>query len=297
MIDEPDRLAVAMAGELGEHRGRPTAEQCAEWLDGLGEDDTWTVVSRLPYRRLTHLLLHRDDDGGIDVVRHHPSGATMTTVEDMAAAARLAVDWARDAPGRDAGITWAAMDPTPAEQLSELEAAIRTEIDQGYSDFDEISESATEVLDEPDEVEQHHVDAILVALWHTRLAEQATWPDRTDPDRVTDAFAALTADGITAMEHFACCLRCGTGEIGAESRPGDTGYVFFHYQDTERAVFDGELMVAFGSHDGDREVTAEVGRRAVAALTEQGLTVQWDGDVSRRIAVTGLTWRKRLEDT
>ena len=39
-------------------------------------------------------------------------------------------------------------------------------------------------------------------LWGERLAEQAGWEGETDPERLTRAFAALDAAGITARENL-----------------------------------------------------------------------------------------------
>jgi hypothetical protein len=50
----------------------------------------------------------------------------------------------------------------------------------------------------------------------------------------------------------------------------------------------------YGGFDGSPETTASVGRAAVAALEQSGLSVEWDGDPGQAITVAPLNWRKRL---
>jgi hypothetical protein len=126
------------------------------------------------------------------------------------------------------------------------------------------------------------------------LAAQVGWPQRTDSDRLTDAFRALDAARIVAREDFACCQNCGTGEIGGEvlSDFPARGYVFYHYQDAERAVGGGELWLAWGRFEASPD--AELGAEIVAALRAQGLTVDWDGEPGMRIRVPMVWARRRL---
>jgi hypothetical protein len=125
------------------------------------------------------------------------------------------------------------------------------------------------------------------------LAAQAEWPERTDSDRLTDAFHALDLTGIVAREDFACCQSCGNAEIGDEGGQGKParGYVFYHAQDAERAAQGGTLWLAFGSFD-ERIGDAQIGEEVAAALRGEGLEVDWAGDAAQRIHVR-LRWAKR----
>jgi hypothetical protein len=131
-------------------------------------------------------------------------------------------------------------------------------------------------------------------LWVERVAEQSGWDGETDPERVTRAFLALEAAGITARENFTCCRSCGQAEIGAAGEPGARGFVYFHSQCTDSAAAGHGLTLLYGGFDGSSETTAAVGREVVAALTEVGLPTDWDGDPGTGIEVTPLDWRKRL---
>ncbi|MEU1310814.1 hypothetical protein ABZ419_18255 [Streptomyces cinnamoneus] len=137
---------------------------------------------------------------------------------------------------------------------------------------------------------------IVGRLWRERLAEQETWPEVTDVDRLESAFVALGAAGITARAAFTCCMSCGTAEIGGEAADGDHGYVFFHSQDADAAAAGHGLWLRYGVHgaDADGSGTVAVGHAVVAALAAAGLTGTWDGNPARAISIDPLDWRKRL---
>jgi hypothetical protein len=131
-------------------------------------------------------------------------------------------------------------------------------------------------------------------LWLERVAEQASWRGETDPERLTRAFTALAAAGITAREHFTCCRSCGQAEIGSEGGPDARGFVYFHTQCTDSAAAGHGLTLLYGGFDGSPDTTAAIGREVVAALGAVGLPTEWDEDPGRAITVTPLDWRRRL---
>jgi hypothetical protein len=126
------------------------------------------------------------------------------------------------------------------------------------------------------------------------LEAQAGWPERTDNDRLTDAFRALDAAGVVAREDFTCCQTCGinaiddevTGELPAH------GYVFYHGYDTIEAVQGGGVWLAFGAMEADGPPDEEIGDQVVAALRAEGLEVEWDRSAGDRPHVQ-LEWARR----
>lgn len=74
------------------------------------------------------------------------------------------------------------------------------------------------------------------------------------------------------------------------------GYVFFHDQDVEGAVFYGEpgdLFLSYGALAGSGADAVEVGREVRDVLRAHGLDVRWNGSIDHRIAVVGLEWKRR----
>ena len=137
--------------------------------------------------------------------------------------------------------------------------------------------------------------AELVASARGRLeAEVETWPEVTDFDRLEDAFAALEDRGVVARMNFTCCRSCGLAEIGGEveDEENTSGFVFFHYDDTDAAVAGGPPFLAYGGFDGTEQATVEAGWAVKEELARVGLVTEWDGDPSERIIVP-FVWRRR----
>jgi hypothetical protein len=126
---------------------------------------------------------------------------------------------------------------------------------------------------------------------------------------------------------FTCCNTCGTAEIDDQRTPLATdqgypfrewAYTFFHQQDADsladepatlfltysswRAAPDTDPLLLAAAKAGDvaaraqvaAQTNTQVGQVIAAALRDQGLTVDWDGDPRQRIAVTIEHWRKPL---
>lgn len=175
----------------------------------------------------------------------------------------------------------------------------------GFMPYEEVLDSALELAAD-EGIEEVRVRAVVHETWDARLAEQAGWPSRTDSDRLDAAFAALESQDIVARMSFSCCGSCAPGEIAAEvGAPGTKrGYVYFHQQDAE-SISEGAVYLGYGSLAGHRKgvrydragfqrASLAVAAAAVDALRAEGLTVEWDGALSKRILVTDLDWKRRL---
>ena len=185
--------------------------------------------------------------------------------------------------------------PTP-EVRAEAESLAVKLVHGGFTDFEDAVEAVFEALDDVGSRAGRLAlaDEVVSAVWSARLAEQEGWPPVTGPDRLTAAFGALSGRGIVTEPNFACCASCGLAEIGGQALPGSRGFVFFHEQDTARAVAGQGLMLAYGGFSGAAPETAQVGREVAAALVAAGLPVEWNGSPDSRIRVTPLEWRRRL---
>ncbi|MER7753479.1 hypothetical protein [Kitasatospora sp. NPDC097643] len=192
-------------------------------------------------------------------------------------------------------------DLTP-EVLRDAQERARELIRCGFREPDEIVDDLVEELDDPALTEER-AELIVTPLWEERLAEQASWPETTDVDRLVEAFDALEGQGIVAAMDFTCCATCGYSEIGGEAEEDSRGFVFFHQQDTETAAAGRGLYLRYGGFATKGEPTeesvrrtAEIGREVVAALESVGLPVTWDGSPETAIQVTPLEWLNRLPE-
>lgn len=139
--------------------------------------------------------------------------------------------------------------------------------------------------------------------YERHAADEKTWLELTDCDRLDAAFADLEQCGILARQNYTDCGRCGADEIYAlmekRAREGQNvrGYAFFHEQDTEAAARGETLYVSYGSIKDHSRYTKAIGREVAAALNRHGLTATWDGDVGNRVAVENIDWKKRRTTT
>ena len=199
----------------------------------------------------------------------------------------------------------------------ELRARIDVLVRAGYQSRDEIVEGMEELVEDDGGTED--ADAMSLPIGDVvdraiaaHRAEARSWTDETDNDRLDRAFAALEAAGLIARQDFACCTTCATSEIWDEvSEPSAwRGNVWFHQQDTERAVEGDGLYLGYGARDersrwrrlrgagasDASDDTAAIGREVAQALRDAGLAVTWDGHVDRRILVAPFVWRRRPRD-
>ncbi|GHH76113.1 hypothetical protein GCM10018781_46560 [Kitasatospora indigofera] len=302
-------LDIVVKTENWERHVRVTADELTALVRRIdGDGDRFLVLQPVPdlpdvFAQVWHktggdyTLEHRD--GSAD--RHFEARA-----DEPEAVAAVLAGWAARTPGWDAALEWSPLDmgPTPEvpplsltdHEREELETRVREELVGGYASRAQLAELAEEYLvtKERRPVSREQAQVLADRLWLQRVAEQADWQGETDPERLTRAFNALEASGLTAREDFTCCRSCGQAEIGGEGGPGARGFVYFHSRCTESAAAGHGLMLLYGGFDGATETTAAVGREIVAALDVVGLRTEWDGDPGRAITVTPLDWRRRL---
>jgi hypothetical protein len=194
------------------------------------------------------------------------------------------------------------------ELKQEATTQIQLHLAQGFETPEQFLPGIIEMLaDEHDEDEVRRVVAeLLPKLQSQHVRDQRTWPSVTDCDRLDAAFEALNASGIMAKHHWWCCGNCGAAAMPEEfDRIGGrwqgtpiVGYAFYHVQDTESAVDNGDLCLNFGSCEQASDAQAyeaqsiAVARTVVACLREQGLEVDWDETYGRRPRVR-VTWQRR----
>lgn len=131
-----------------------------------------------------------------------------------------------------------------------------------------------------------------------KRAAEATWPARTDCDRLDEVFERLDAAGICALQNAGNTMSDGHGDVdeavNERGRAKYHGYCFFHAQDLARAVDGLGLMLAFGDLRDDNKKSALVGQRICDELKTAGFSVDWDGDIGQRINIPQIDWKRRF---
>ncbi len=130
-------------------------------------------------------------------------------------------------------------------------------------------------------------------------AEQGSWPEVTDCDRLDRAFVALRAQGILAVHNAGNTPSEGIAEISEQCRAAGSqksdlvGYCFYHRQEMEYALKYHKLGLAYGDIDGDDQRGVEVGKSIRSAVEAAGLCVAWTGSVNDKLEVTDFHWQRR----
>lgn len=250
-------LPIRIETESG-HPDRPTVTRLAARLRGLGSNNRWVVVNRLPYRHHDYIQAYRNDDTTFDVEYLRPGASQLaTTVDDVDAVIALFLDWTHQTPGWEGDRQWTPTgftpptpDPIAPDDEAVLRKTLQERVNEGFWTFDDVVQRTMDLHNDLT-VSKTSTAMLLSEIWNDRAEEQKTWPTVTDCDRLDEAFIRLREAGITAQQNFACCMRCGTAEIGGDAPDTDRGYVFYHMQDTEAAASGHGLHLAFGTYAKD----------------------------------------------
>ena len=170
----------------------------------------------------------------------------------------------------------------------------------GFYDRETIMEIVCQEMFGPGEVDEAAVGKAIDAEMRALAAERATWPEVTDCDRLDEAFGALNARNIIALQNAGYTQSDGYDDFQEAyarhpKKASVIGYCFYHGQDLERAVRGEGLWLAFGPVDPKREATdgPKVGAIIRDELQRVGLPVEWDGTFGQRISVPRFKWQKR----
>ncbi|MEV5509997.1 DUF6891 domain-containing protein [Streptomyces orinoci] len=303
-------LEITVLTEKGHRHVRPTARELATLVHRIGgQGDMFLVVQPIP--DLPHVFIQVWHRAGGDYTLEHRDGGPdrhfQVKLDDPEPIVAALAGWARREDAWRTQLPWQRLDlgPAPApvppldlddQDREELEDHLRQALLAGYITRAELAELAEDYLADIDDAPVSPAQAAQLAdrLWLERVTEQAAWQGETDPERLTRAFTALNASGITARENFTCCRNCGHSEIAAEAAPGARGFVYFHQQCTDSAAAGHGLTLFYGTFNASRHTTATIGKEIVTALESAGLSAEWNGDPARSINVTHLNWQRRL---
>lgn len=193
-----------------------------------------------------------------------------------------------------------------------VEASIRSLVAGGRTQWSYLENERVpeiidgEQIDDPDD--QAWLMDFARQTWRERLDESKHWARPTDVYKLAVAYDDLRSKG------FACGGITGSAFTQSDvvddlvqeyEHPedyellcddGPMSYLGCHSQDIDRCLFGrGDLLLTHGIFgDADPESVARSAQTAVDALTEAGLSVDWNGDTNRRIALANFAWHKDL---
>jgi hypothetical protein len=143
------------------------------------------------------------------------------------------------------------------------------------------------------------LDKKIAQEWAKKRTAEATWPARTDFDRLDDVFKSLRSAGVLALHNAGNTQSDAHSDAGEEwHRLGGPkselkGFVFYLGQDVEGVITDGNLYIGFATTPNSPWTALELIQRTVLELKTAGFAVVAPKDVDTRILVTGLDWKKR----
>ncbi|GAB5533775.1 MAG: hypothetical protein Rubg2KO_00240 [Rubricoccaceae bacterium] len=181
------------------------------------------------------------------------------------------------------------------EDTHDLIERVRVAIWSGFETPAEVHELIDDLLD--GDADEAVVRASVEPEFARKAAEEATWPEVTDCDRLDLAFERLDANGIVALQNAGDTMSDGhsdVAEVWAEAgRIQYHGYCFYHGQDVERAVNGGGLMIACGAFDDSRDAQWKAGQFIQQVFEDVGFFVRWYGGPGTRMELPSLEWKRR----
>jgi hypothetical protein len=201
------------------------------------------------------------------------------------------------------GVT-AAMAISPEDKASLRKDCIHPYVWGGFENRDGVFEAAETFLGEPEltDTDKAWIEAEIEQEWSEKRKAEASWPATTDFDRLNAVFQALDKAGILALHN------AGNTQSDAHSdtveawytrgglKSGLRGFVFYHGQDVEHVLADGQLYIGYGVLEGSKVQAIEIAREAAEALSKAGFAVNIPPSAEQRIVVTGVDWKKRSPD-
>jgi hypothetical protein len=169
----------------------------------------------------------------------------------------------------------------------------------GEYDADEIPWLIEDSLGVGDMVDQGWLRDLIAAEMATKREAELTWPPVTNCDRLDLAFQALQQQGIIALHRAGFTQSDGLEEVeddyheaGGEASDY-AGHCFYTEQDQQGALDGSGLYIGVGHLSGDDAKGVEVGQLVRAALEAEGLNVEWDATIGRRLFVKNFRWQRR----
>lgn len=125
-----------------------------------------------------------------------------------------------------------------AEANDYIVDCIKTWVWSGFHTPAEVDEMIDDII-EPD-ADEVFLRAAVGPEFARKKAAEVSWPDTTDCDRLDQAFAALSEDGVISLHNAGLTMSDGLDDvaeaIGISEQATVKGYCFYHGQDVERAV-------------------------------------------------------------
>jgi len=146
--------------------------------------------------------------------------------------------------------------------------AIKSQVWSGFYNESDVHQLIDDII-EKDADEKMLRESVPIEFGKKLIAENS-WPEQTACDRLSNAFDAMRAENIVAIQNAGYTMSDGFTEVSEMlhqiGRDGIRGYCFYHGQDLERAVCGEGLMLAFGDLEDTLNGKIEIGKIVVGVM-------------------------------
>lgn len=173
-------------------------------------------------------------------------------------------------------------------------------IKSGFQSLEDIIDDTLEVVEDEalgSEISDDWVRENVRREYEKHLSESKSWQHPTDTERLHKVFDELSSQHIVALHNAGYTTSDAIYDVqevckdieDAGTHP--VGYCYYHGQDMERVIEDGNLLIGFyGVKANNDKEAIIIGRKIVNALEKEGFDVNWNGTASSRIEIPVFNW-------
>lgn len=179
-------------------------------------------------------------------------------------------------------------------------------IKSGFYSIDDIIEDCIEVAEEEGfnkEVTEDWIRENVTKEFNKHLESSKSWNHPTDTEKLHRVFDKLCKEKIVALHNAGYTKQDATYDVMdtwqdiEDEGVTPIGYCYYHGQDLERVIEDGNLMLGFyGATEGNDKEAIIIGNKIVTALKEAGFDVIWNNTASKRIEIPNFNWQNVFID-
>lgn len=176
------------------------------------------------------------------------------------------------------------------------------DVKSGFESLDDIIDGAIEAVEEEGwehEISEQWIRETFTREYEKNLQASKAWSTTTDPIRLAEVFNQLCSkDKILAVHNIGYTNAeavYDTQDLWEQLEDEDIhpiGYCYYHGQDLERVITDGNLLIGFsGMHENNEKGTIQIGVKVATALENAGFAVKWKNTASDRICIENFNWQ------
>jgi len=186
------------------------------------------------------------------------------------------------------------------EALEQIELDVKF----GFENEQQIFEGLEDMFYEEDDIDEEWLKQTIHQQYNQHQKEALQWAKPTGFDKLAKAFDQLIAQKIVCLHNAGYTKQDGAGdcmetierleELGVKAN----GFCYYHSQDLARAIDPNtrNLYLGFDSVTQNDDEALQVAQMIIAAVTENGLQVNWPGTVTQRLEIVNIDWKKIPDD-